>query len=380
MLGEFSMRYRDRCIVCGKHQSRKIWTLFGYLLTFRSREIHQAELMHLLWAGADIDHPANTLKTLLHRARKTVGQLGYANGRDILLYRGGLYAWNPEIAVDIDIDRFIQALRTTAATRTSTGRLTHMLQALRIYTGDFLPQCAADRWADPIRTHFHTQYRQLACQTATLLEAEGRYADMLQVSQDALAIAPEDQQLHHAVIRALAAMGAQQAALTQYDRIAGPLFCRSGSIPSPEFVALYLRLIRGNRHMTQTLDDIRAQLLDTSANGALLCRYETFLDICRLLSHTAASHGQAPLLALFSPQPAGSGSISDETLLHHIRDQLRCGDVLTRYGPADFLLLLPATERESGEALLRRLVAHLRRSLPGLRLNPCYSLIPLAAN
>ena len=76
MLGEFSISYGDETADDQSNRSKKLWSLLEYLITFRDREVRQAEIIEFLWPEDRIDDPANTLKTLLHRVRSLVNGLG----------------------------------------------------------------------------------------------------------------------------------------------------------------------------------------------------------------------------------------------------------------------------------------------------------------
>lgn len=69
MLGEFTLRYGENVISDQEGRSKKLWLLIEYLVTFRGKEISQNDLIDLLWPDDSNGNPANTLKTLVHRAR-----------------------------------------------------------------------------------------------------------------------------------------------------------------------------------------------------------------------------------------------------------------------------------------------------------------------
>ncbi len=87
MLGEFTLRYGENVISDQEGRSKKLWLLIEYLVTFRGKEISQNDLIDLLWPDDSNGNPANTLKTLVHRARTMVAGLEYENTKNIIIYR-----------------------------------------------------------------------------------------------------------------------------------------------------------------------------------------------------------------------------------------------------------------------------------------------------
>lgn len=82
------------------------WTFLQYLCVFHQRRIPQEEIIDILWGDVEINNPVNTLKTLLHRARLTLERLGFPDGKKVLLYRRGVYTWDPELTIRLDTEEF----------------------------------------------------------------------------------------------------------------------------------------------------------------------------------------------------------------------------------------------------------------------------------
>lgn len=82
------------------------WTFLQYLCVFHQRRIPQEEIIDILWGDVEINNPVNTLKTLLHRTRLTLERLGFPDGKKVLLYRRGVYTWDPELTIRLDTEEF----------------------------------------------------------------------------------------------------------------------------------------------------------------------------------------------------------------------------------------------------------------------------------
>lgn len=163
-LGNFTIH---RCMENESHflterdcSSRRIWMFLQYLLAFHNKYVAQEEIIDILWDNADIVDPVNTLKTLLHRSRSLLERLGFSSGKDILLYRRGVYSWNPQLRIVTDIDRF-DALCADFSEGNPQTALDAALQAIRLYQGDFLPNACGSPWTVSIRTYYHNKYLRL---------------------------------------------------------------------------------------------------------------------------------------------------------------------------------------------------------------------------
>ena len=115
---ELAQRIRkgDQEINDGDNRSRKIWLLLAYMIYCRARTISQEELVNLLWSDDEgSSNPLNALKTMFHRLRTMLSQLDGFSGYDLIIRQNGSYAWNTEIPVTLDVDRFEQICKDAAA-------------------------------------------------------------------------------------------------------------------------------------------------------------------------------------------------------------------------------------------------------------------------
>ena len=196
MLGEFSIAHGENVINDSSNRSKKLWLILEYLMTFRDREISQNELIELLWPEGEIENPANTLKTLIYRVRAMLDELGCLSGKELLLHGRGACSWNKEVQMVVDVDLFESELKK-ASTVEGPRRLEHLLSALELYKGDFLPKTALEPWAVPLATYYHSNYLQAAHQAVNMLSADSRYGEIIAICQKGTAIDPYDEEMHY---------------------------------------------------------------------------------------------------------------------------------------------------------------------------------------
>ena len=69
--------------------SQRLWTFLQYLCAFHQKGASQEDVIDAVWEDAEIADPAGALKTILHRARLLLEELGFPDGKKVLLYRRG---------------------------------------------------------------------------------------------------------------------------------------------------------------------------------------------------------------------------------------------------------------------------------------------------
>lgn len=387
MFGSFTMTRRvagETLVVTDQSSSsKKLWTFLEYLIAFRSKVVSQDEIIDVLWGDSDIDNPVNTLKTLLHRARHAVEALGFENGKEIILYRRGTYRWNHDLDITVDTEQFESLCE--AAARPGPDRLGHMLAAAALYRGDFLPKASHEPWAVSLRVYYHAKFLKLCAEAAGLLDAEGRYAETVDLCRRAILVDSYDEGMHLHLMQAMIATGAQQTAIQHYRYVTQLFMEQLGTSPSAELTALYRELVRSTQSVEMDLRVVRETLCEVRPNpGPYYCEYAIFQDVYRLSARTAARTGQVVQLAMLSvldargkPLTTRQISVSMSRVREVIHSGLRQGDAYTRFSATQYLLLLPCASYENGGKVLDRLVTSFRRIYPKMRVLLQYSVLPL---
>lgn len=386
MLGGFSISCDggQSVLTDQNNRSKKVLTLLEYLITFRNKEISQNELIDLLWPEDEITEPANTLKTLLHRVRSAVGEIGFANGKDVILCRRGAYAWNNSLNVVVDAEEF-EKLCMDALTSPEEQKLPKMLSAIDLYKGDFLPKTATEPWVVPINTYYHSLYLKIVHAALEKLFERGDFDSIISICQRAVSIDPYDEPLHLSMIQALINSGSQQAALKHYHHVTDLFLKRFGINPSPELTALYKEIIKTNQSTELNLGIIRDTLRETEIqDGAFFCEYEFFKDIYRLQARSAIRTGQVVHIALITVLDGKGKTLTQkkinmvmERLQEIIAISLRHGDIFARFSVSQFLVMLPSASLENSERVLNRISKNFRQKYPHMNILLHYSSLPL---
>ena len=389
LLGRFTLsapgRRADALVTEQASSSRRMWALLEYLTFFHDRAVGQEELIEVLWGDAGVSNPVNTLKTLLHRARLLLESLGFPDGKQVLLYRRGLYSWGPGVTVRTDADRFDQLAADFENAPDSPAGLDAAIQALELYQGDFLPNAAGGPWAVSLRTYYHSKYLRLCADAAHVLQDMGRLEEAAALCRTATTLDPYDETCQLLLMRLLHASGSKQAAIRHYTRVRKLFMDRLGVGPSEQMSLFYHELTRSGENLELDLQVVRDGLVeDEPPAGPLFCEYAVFQNMYRLAARAAPRSGQIVQLAMITltdgqgdPLPAGRCAAAMEELKTAIFSSLRACDVFCRSSPAQYLIMLPTASRENGAMALERALAAFERTVSGKLCASQFSLLPV---
>lgn len=373
MLGGFELRVGDRTMGDQDNRSHQVWRVLEYLVAFRHREITQNEMIEAFWPDEQSDNPANALKNLIYRIRVLLTKAELPNAKDIIVFSGGAYSWNNRLATVVDSEEF-EALIKHADDETLVAevRVEQYLAALHLYRGDFLGAAATEAWAAPLTAYFHSLYMRSVHRAAALLQDLGRNNEIVQICRSAAVIDQFDEGIHAALLRALARMKKPQLAIEHYQQVVSTFYNELGVKPSAELKGIYREIVQDISHVETSLDAIKEELVEGNVSrGAFVCEYEIFKDVYRLIARSAARNGRATFIALLTATTMGSGAPSPKAitkgmdpLLCSACAELRRGDVVTRFSPTQYLLLLPALTFENGQSVTQRIIQNFRRGNP----------------
>lgn len=379
MLGQFSLRYPTEdglgIVTDQGGVSWRLMTFLQYLCFFHNRAVTQDEIFDLLWSDIDSTNPTNTTKTLLHRSRLLLEELGLEDGKKALRYRRGLYSFDPELPIWMDTDEFEALCESFYTEQSGEAGLNAARQAITMYHGDFLPNAAGSAWLLSPRTYYRTKYLRLCCDTAAVLRDMGHMDEAIKICRLATAQDPYNEPCHQMIMRLLWDSGTKQEAIQYYSDVSNLFMAQLGVVPSEEMSSLYRELSSGNESGVPELDlrNILAGLQDTRRKaGVLFCEYSIFQDIYSFLIRLVLRSGQVAQLALITLLDVEGGILPQSRRvvamdeLHKTIDACcRSEDVCTQLSASQYLLLLPSASYENGNAVIKRILLAYHKTLIG---------------
>ena len=383
MLGGFSLKLGDRELQDTDTRSKKVWVLLAYLILHRDQTVSQSRLIDLLWGSEpDSSNPENALRITMHRTRTLLEQLSPETGRGLIQRRRGGYQWNGD--GQVDCERFEALCRQT--TEDPELRLRHLMEALNLYRGDFLPRQSGEVWVVPLASYLHNLFLSASQEAAELLTQQGRTLEAISVCRRALALEPCHEGFCRELMQLLAAAGDRRGAAEVYDRLSKRLFDDFGISPSEETRAVYRAAAYSPEDRVLSIDDVMGNLRESDApSGALQCDFDYFRILCHALSRTMERSGGAAHVVLLDVISTAERETPRQTidrvmgqLSQQIRLSLRRGDVFCQCSVSQFTVLLSRANFENCQMICDRILRNFRRAYPYVPIRIAYQIRPLS--
>lgn len=387
MLGRFSIQRADKRIDDSNNRMRKVWLLLAYLIYTRKNRITQEQLLSLTQgsSASEAEDPAGRLKALFYRVRAMLDPLGPRAGHDLILNKSGIYSWNTEIPLQLDVEEF-DRLCASAMVHSEDDRLALLMEALSLYRGDFLPKLSMEAWVMPITAYYHQRYLEAADLALSMLCQRQRWQEALVLCGNALKIEPYSEELHQYKMRCQIALNDRSGAIATYESMSELLFDTFGVMPSDESRSLYREASReSNDQHTVPTETVRESLQEPgSAKGAVFCEYDFFKLLYQVQARSIIRSGDVIHIALLSvhsaddqPLPRRSLDRAMENLQSLVVSSLRQGDVVTRCSASQLIVMLPQANYENSRLVCQRIIKSFSRQYPHSPAEIRFSVHPL---
>ena len=383
--GGFSMSARageKRVLIADDANSRrqKMWTLLEYLAVFRDRCVTAEELIDVLYQDEGTGDPLNSLRILVYRTRAKLESAIPGTGAGLIISVGSGYGMDRRADISMDAEKFEDIFRETRREQmTDAVRLGRLMQAAALYRGRFLPRSSVERWVIPLDTYFHSEYLAVCAECCAILEEQKRWGEIISLCKEAVLRDPYAENIHIALMTALARSGARDAAEQHYKNLTDMYF-RDFGIPPSEVLSEFHSRMRNAAGEAQRLDDVKLGLDEPAENrGALECALEAFRQIYRLKAREYWRTGEPTEFVLLT-LPAGKKKNIDVVMVslgEVIRTTLRSGDIFARYSRTQYALLLQSVNAEAAGCVMERFRKNCLRKLPGYGARLRYGRYPL---
>jgi len=241
-LGGFAVERDGRRIPDSAFGRQKARTLLAVMACARGA-VHREELIEILWPSLAKGRGLAALHSTLYALRRALEphlSAGEASSR--IVAAGVTYRLVLGEGDSWDVEEFLRlASEALAAERDGLRRL---LDAEARYTGALLPEWAFAPWTEPLRTQLEELHRGVLVRVAEASAEAGRPAEAISRYRLLLAMEPEREGWHRALMRIYAAAGERALALRQYDACRTLLRERLGIEPSRETRELHTHLLR----------------------------------------------------------------------------------------------------------------------------------------
>ena len=151
----------------GEWRSRKAKELFFFLMCNR-QIVSNERIMEALWPEVSVDLSNSALKTNIYRLRQALFF-------DCVLSKEDGYCINPEVYIDLDMERFLQGVNLASENgQGKNPRAESLNEAIHLYEGPFLDGVSSD-WCQDIRSDLELKHHGALMRLASSYASNGDY-------------------------------------------------------------------------------------------------------------------------------------------------------------------------------------------------------------
>jgi predicted ATPase/DNA-binding SARP family transcriptional activator/DNA-binding CsgD family transcriptional regulator len=287
MLGGFSVSVGSRVLEENAWRLKNAAALVKLLALAPGHRLHREQVMDLLWPNSDRNAASNSLRRVLHSARRALdpieGSRYLASKDDSLVLCSGSSLW-------VDLEAFEEAGATARRGRDPAA----YRAALDLYVGELLPADRYEEWAEEKRSELRRLYLDLLVELARAYEKRGDLGRAVETLQMTVAKEPTLEEAHFDLMRLYAYLGRECEALVQYERLREALSGHLGMDPGTRTRSLYEDIAAGRFPTTPTQHDVSSQVEtpDVSkqnlpaSRSSFIGRERELIDIKRTLAMT----------------------------------------------------------------------------------------------
>ena len=203
----------------GAWRSKKLEKLFVYLAINRNRGVCIEDISKAIWqVEEETDNPVGALKNLAYRLRKALRDASF-DEECIVSVRGGLYKWNDDVEVSIDVEEFDRYINEAefAFSRSKETAIESYEKAIALYNGDFLSRLTDTHWFMTLNAFYHSRYVNTVKALAELYIDTGCYEKLEQLCTKAVVYERSDERIYSYLILARMRTKKVQMAFDTYE-------------------------------------------------------------------------------------------------------------------------------------------------------------------
>lgn len=387
MLGEFSISCGEA--VCAfDNRAYKIWLFLAYLIFNHERMVARNELVSLLGNSDGYTDPGRTLRNIRMRARRALKPVSDAVGQELVISRGNLCGWNPDVPTELDVEVFQSLCAAGEASGDDAAAAEHFRSAVGMFNGDMLEIYASEPWVAVGAASCRRSYFSAVKKLLAFLEEDGAAQEAEGVCRNALRIDPYEEEILRHLMRSLMSRGDYSGAEEAYMSFRNLMLEDLGLMPGEETEELHREVVRHLGDSYVSLEDIRRQLnRQIQPGSALICDYNMFQMFYQAEARAADRRGDAIHIGVLSVEGRKGKrfSVADREramtqLEKQIRETLRVGDVAAACSTSQYLIMLVQANYEDSFMVARRVANAFMRNYPRSNARINVAVLPLESS
>ncbi|GEM_PF-1431962 len=361
--GDLLVRREEELLFSGRgRQLNKQWRLFLLLLFQRGETVPYNYLIEQLNLDKNFT-PRQSLRTLVYRLRQELS----ISGCNFILSKEGGYSFNSDSCYWLD-SRYFTGLVEKAREAGDEGEEKRALdfyrRALDLYRGGFLEgQKLKCREMIDRRQEYRQLYLEAVRESGKLNLARDNYEEAIDLYETALQTHPYSLDLYLDLISAFKEKGQPDMALVRAEEAAS--FLKNSHMELPEELELEIKNRLPADRGSSPAGFLNHNMIENER--ILECGPLTFNNFYAL-EKRKAERSQTPLYLIQFKLTEGespAGMREAEVILREVlQDKLRAADIVTRWKPRHFLLLITGMEEEDIGVMLERIDRSYRDRFP----------------
>ncbi len=361
MMGGFSVECRGEIHEHLAAKSRKGVSLMQYLIMARGKAVPGDRLIREMWSGHRNGSPENALKTMVSRMRAILSPISPELASCIASVKGG-YRWEMRESVSVDAEDIMRICERLGQPVSPEERAELTERLLVLYRGD-LYQTGDLNNGIALVNWMHREYLDAVLAYVEQLKKAEEYNRICDVCRTALRIDDLDDQLHIELIQAMVQLNRTSEAMAEYRKVVKTGREVLNAEPGEELQACYEQLAEAGSAVRFNLDVIRNELAEQESDrrGPFFCDYRAFKEIYNIQMRNLERLGSTMFLGVIMLGEPGDGmsSVSRESgmagLQEILRNNLRRGDIVTRFSDSIYAMLLPTVNYSTGSMVVERI-------------------------
>jgi DNA-binding SARP family transcriptional activator/predicted ATPase len=216
LLGTFTVCVNGAPIAAERWKFKHPRLLWQMLCLAPAHCVSRDEAAEALWPQATVKASSNRLYHALHTLRGIFSDAGLADARQLVQLQAGTLRLDPARRLDVDVQRFAQAVVDARACNGGGAALAHLERAHAIHRGALQLPAAAGEWFAQRWQALQRDRVWLLEQLAQRYQDVGRLGDALRIDHDLVQAEPSNEAAHRRLIEHHCAQGKPELALQQY--------------------------------------------------------------------------------------------------------------------------------------------------------------------
>jgi DNA-binding SARP family transcriptional activator/predicted ATPase len=233
LLGEFTVSVNGAAIDAARWKFKHPRLLWQMLCLAPGHQVARDEAAEALWPQAGVQASSNRLYHTLHKLRGIFSAAGVSDARQLVQLQGGTLRLDAAVVLDVDVQRFAQAVAAARACNGGDAALAHLEEARAVQRADVALPASAGPWFAPHREALLRDRVWVLEQLAQRLRAAGRLDEAAQAGRALVQCEPSDEAAHRLLIELYDAQGRPDLAAQQYAACSRYLRRDRGVEPSP---------------------------------------------------------------------------------------------------------------------------------------------------